>query len=245
MAGPTFRNLVTSRAVVASAPVDEEQFRSIIDIVNEEFELELKAAKEAFELFQDRIRIVAGRFWDETQAIDRKTVLERLTKLTNSVRYTKAKLSPLREGLQQQADTEVVSLLIHAADIGHGGKHPRPREQLETSLKVIESLEETCERALVLVSSLPAKRGQPAFGWYDEFVSLMMQVAESLGVKVTTAGSRDGDRYSTPFTTLVFEAERVLPEEAWSPNLATCAKRIETSLKRLKRPARKNSTKTG
>ena len=63
MAKPTFRDLVTSRAVIASAPVEEEQFRSIVDNVNAEFKLELKTSKEAFELLQDRIRVVAGRFW--------------------------------------------------------------------------------------------------------------------------------------------------------------------------------------
>jgi len=76
-------------------------------------------------------------------------------------------------------------------------------------------------------------------------VSLTVQVAELLGIKVLTAGKRDEDPYATPFTVLVFEAERVLPEGAWSPNLAACAKRIESSLKRLQRPLRKNSTKTG
>jgi hypothetical protein len=240
----TFRDVVTSRAVIASAPVDEEQFRSIINIVNEEFASELEASKEAFEIFQDRIRVVAGRFWDESQAVDRKTVLDRLTKLTDRLKFVKAKLAPLQAGLQDQVDTEVVSLLIHAVNVGHGGRHPHPREQLVTSLKVIEGLEETCERALVLLADLPAKRGQPALGWYDEFVSVMTQVAELLGMKVTTAGNRDEDAHSTPFTTLVFEAEQVLPEDAWSTNLANCAKRIETSLKRLKRPTRKNSTKT-
>ena len=73
----------------------------------------------------------------------------------------------------------------------------------------------------------------------------MVRVADLIGIKVSTAGDRSEDPYATPFTVLVFQAERVLPEEAWSPNLAACAKRIESSLKRLKRPLRKNSTKTG
>src|SRR4051812_1301779 len=99
MAKPTFRDLVTSRAVLASAQVEEELFKSIIDSVNEEFGSELEVSKDAFVIFQDRIRLVAGRFWDESQAVDRKTVLERLTKLTDRVKFVKAKLSPLRAGL--------------------------------------------------------------------------------------------------------------------------------------------------
>ena len=157
----------------------------------------------------------------------------------------KAQLLPLREGLHETADTELVLLLIRAVDRAHAGQHPRPREQLDISLKVIEALEDTCERAQVLLSELPARRGRPSLGWHTELVTLILQVAEQLGIKVLTAGNRDEDPYATPFTILVFEAERVLPEEAWSPNLATCAKRIETSLKRLNRAPRKNSTKTG
>ena len=73
----------------------------------------------------------------------------------------------------------------------------------------------------------------------------MVQIAELTGTKVSTGGDRSDDPYATPFTVLVFESERVLPEEAWSPTLAACAKRIESSLKRLKRSLRKNSPKSG
>jgi hypothetical protein len=245
MAKPTFRDFVTSRGVIASTPVDEELFLSIIRNVNEEFGLELVSSKEAFELFKDRICVVAGRFWHEREAVERKTVLDRLSKLAANVQAIKAQLSPLREGLHETADTEVVSLLIRAIDVAHAGKHPKPREQLEVTLKVIEGLDDTCERALVLLSDLPAKRGQPALAWYDELVSLMVQVAGLLGVQVSTAGDRGEDPYATPFTLLVFEAERVLPEEAWSPTLPACARRIDRSLKRLKRPLRQNSRKSG
>ena len=98
MAKPTFRDLVTSRAVIASAPVEVEQFRSIIGNVNDEFGLALEASKEAFELFQDRIRVVAGRFWDEAEAVDRKTVLDRLTKLTDCVKFCQSHAFSPRSG---------------------------------------------------------------------------------------------------------------------------------------------------
>jgi hypothetical protein len=245
MAKPTFRDMVTSRSVIATAEIEEEQFRKIISKINRRFDVRLEASQEAYELFQDHIRFVAGRFWDELEAVDRKTVLERLTGLTEHVNAIKAQLLPLREGLHEAADIEVVSLLTRAIDLAHAGQHPRPREQLDISLKVVEALEDTCERALVLLSELPARRGRPSLGWHTELVSLMMKVAELLGIKVSTAGNRGEDPYATPFTVLVFEAERVLPDGAWSSNLAACAKRIESSLKRLQRPLRKNSTKTG
>lgn len=247
MAKRTFREMVTSGGVIASAPVEEAQFRRIITNINKHFGLNLVASEEAFELFRDRIRIVSGHFWHELEPVNRKSVLDRLHRLTKNTRSVKAQLSPLRDGIQEsaEADTEVVNLLVHAVRLAHAGQHPRPREQLEISLKVIDVLEDTCERALVLLSELPARRGQPRLAWYDELVSLMLRVADLIGIKVSTAGDRSEDPYATPFTVLVFEAERVLQEEAWSPNLAACARRIDRSLKRLKRPARQNSSKTG
>ena len=168
--------------------------------------------------------------------MDRKTVHERLTNFGDQVKSIKAQLCPLRVGLHETVDTEVVTLLIHAVALAHAGQHPRPREQLETILKMIEGLENYCERAMVLLSELPAKSGRPALEWYDGLVRLMMRVAELIGIKVSTAGDRSDDPSATPFTVLVFEAERVLPEEAWSKTLAACARRIDRSLKRLKPP---------
>src|SRR5215211_3980258 len=216
MTKPTFHDMVTSHAVMASAPVDEDQFANILKSVNDRFGLELVPRKEAYELFRDRIRVVAGRFWDERDAAERKIVLERLGKFTEHVISIKAQLFPLREGLHEVADTEVVGLLIRAIDLAHAGQHPRPREELETILKLMEGLEQYCWRALLITEEHPAKKGQRGHRWYTEHVKLMMQVANLLGVKVSTAGDRIEDDHATPFTVLVFEAERILPEEAWS-----------------------------
>ena len=78
MAKRTFREMVTSGSVIASAPVEEAQFQRIITNINEQFRLTLETSKEAFELFRDDIRVVSGRFWHELEAVDRKTVLDRL-----------------------------------------------------------------------------------------------------------------------------------------------------------------------
>jgi hypothetical protein len=244
MTKSTFRDHVTSGTVIATAQIEEEQFSTIIRKINKRFELRIESSGEAYELFQDRIRFVAGRFWEELEAVDRKSVLQRLTKLTTNVKSVGTQLLPVRAGLHEPVDAEVVNLLIQAIDLAHAGQEPRPRERLDISLKVVEGLENICDRALALARKLPAKRGRPSLGWHTELVSLMVRVAEQLGIKVSTAGDRGQDRYATPFTVLVFEAERVLPEAAWSANLATCAKRIETSLKRLQQPLRRNSTET-
>jgi hypothetical protein len=239
----SFNDLVSSGTSIATACVEWEDYLAIVQSVNERFGLTLTPQQDAFELFQDRIRFVAGSFWDGYEPVRRERVLKRLRELTGHVHGAAAGLTALRAGLQHQEDVEVVRLLVHAINLAHAGQHPRPREALETSLKALEGLEAYCVRALLLLEQLPAKRGQPRHSWYDEHVRLMVQVAERLGVLVTTAGDRTDDPYATPFTVLTFQAERVLPEEAWSATLAACAKRIDRSLKRLKPPLRQNSPK--
>ena len=98
MAKRTFREMVTSRTVIASAPVEEAQFNGMIESVNEQFGLELAPSAEAFELFRDEIRFVAGRFWDHLDAVERKTVLKRMTTLSEHVKATKAQLCPSGRG---------------------------------------------------------------------------------------------------------------------------------------------------
>ena len=58
--------------MIAAAPIEEEQFRKIISNINKRFGLKIEASKETYELFRDHIRFVAGRFWDELEAVDRK-----------------------------------------------------------------------------------------------------------------------------------------------------------------------------
>jgi hypothetical protein len=145
--------------------------------------------------------------------------------------------------LHEGADFEVVNLLSKVASQTPGERSVRPFEALEARLTILEDLEKDCERALSLVRQTLAKEGRRGPEWTDAYIQLMAQVAERLGIPVTTAGDRADDPYATPFTVLVYQIERVLPEEAWSPTIAACAKRIERSLKRLKKPVRHNSRK--
>jgi hypothetical protein len=67
----------------------QSNFTSIVSNVNKQFGLELLVSKEAYKLFHDHIRFVAGRFWDKLEAVDRKTVLNRPTDLTVHVKSIK------------------------------------------------------------------------------------------------------------------------------------------------------------
>ena len=68
--------------------------------------------------------------------------------------------------------------------------------------------------------------------WQIGFVRDLAEVAEDIGIPVTTGGNpAAAEPHQTAFTTLVYEVERVLPEEMQSATLSACAKRIERAIR--------------
>jgi hypothetical protein len=231
----TFQDLATGGSMIAAAPFARERFEQLIGEINDRFGLSLEPREDVYALLVDRLRAVAGRYWQETEAVDRKSVSDRLKKLSKAIQSVVEQLRPVRAGMHEVTSTEVVNFLVQAIDVAHRGALDRPREQLETILAAVEHLEGYCEQARAVLSHIPGKKGQRGLAWYVPFVELMTEVAARLGLKVTTAGDRRGDDpYATPFTVLVYGVETALPEKARSNLLSTCAKRIEDSRKRPK-----------
>ena len=66
--------------------------------------------------------------------------------------------------------------------------------------------------------------------WYGDFVRDLAEIAEDLGIAVTTRGSQASDPHVTPFTTFVFAVEKLLPREVRSNSLVACAKQINRTM---------------
>jgi hypothetical protein len=84
------------------------------------------------------------------------------------------------------------------------------------------------------LGNLPARKGRPKLEWFDQYVELMTEIAGHVGIEVRTMGKLDRDPHQTPFTALVFGFETLLPEDARSDTLGTCAQRIQRSRRRRK-----------
>ncbi len=244
----TFNDLINSGSAIAASPIEREVFDQIISIINENFGLDIHASDEAFQLLEDRIRLVAGKYWDK-DSVERKVVREKLERLATQVRHVKDQLAPARGGLHDNADFEVVVFLARVIGMAHPDPLARPIQQIETMLDVIERLDRYCDQALATLAHLPAKKGQRGLRWHDDFVALMVEVAGLLGIAVSTAGDRMGEDdespYITPFTELVRNAEVFMPDYgAHSNSFAACAKRIDRSLSRLEGVTRQNAKKS-
>jgi hypothetical protein len=236
----TFGDLVTSGT--ARASVERGDLEDLLQRLNERFGLEIAVSEEVFDTFQNGIPFVIGSYWQVVEAIERKEVLRRLEALSDAVRRIKHYLGPVRSGFHAEADLQTVLFLARTMDRSLTDPSPQPMDHLETILSVIELLDRFCDQALAALSQIPAKKGQRGLTWYRDYVALLRWVAEALAIKITTAGDRTGtfdeDAYLTPFTFLVYEAEKFLPEKARSRSLSACAKRIERALKQETAPPR-------
>jgi hypothetical protein len=234
----TFQDFVGAGSAVRATEIDlqelgPEWLEAILQNLNQQFGLTLRLTDGIFEQLKEQLRIVAGGVEAHADLITRKELETRLKKLKGHVGSAVELLTPVRLGTMQRGDFELIMLLSEVVGERHGGMTAaEARDQLDTILKVLEALDDHCERAQAKLASLPAKTGRPALDFYDGFVALMVEVAAKLELSITTAWDPADDHNATPFTLLVYSVEAVLPREAWSNSLAACAKRIERSLKR-------------
>jgi hypothetical protein len=66
--------------------------------------------------------------------------------------------------------------------------------------------------------------------WFGDFARDLAEIAEGIGIAVTTRGSQASDPHATPFTRFVFAVEKLLPREVRSNSLAACAKQISRTM---------------
>ena len=84
----------------------------------------------------------------------------------------------------------------------------------------------------------PVERGRPALDWYDDFTTLLLEVAKKGDLEATlrtdrTTGARSGWLFDAARTFEMF-----LYPDMRSPSAEACFKRLERSLRRLRTPKR-------
>jgi hypothetical protein len=74
------------------------------------------------------------------------------------------------------------------------------------------------------------RQGRAPRAWYSGFVRDLAEIADGLGIDVTTCGDWSKNPHETPFTVFVFAVEPLLPPGENSDSLAVCAKRIDRAI---------------
>jgi hypothetical protein len=106
--------------------------------------------------------------------------------------------------------------------------------KVRTILAAINDLELELIHAPAAFSRAADKRprGRPKRSdWFIGFVRDLAEVAEEIGIPVTTGGNPAAAERQTAFTTLVYEVERVLPKEVRSVSLTACEQRVGRAIR--------------
>src|SRR4051794_26962831 len=80
----TFDLFALQGSSIATASFSRDAFEGAIQRVNNRFDLKVEPKEDVFIMLEDGLRVVAGRFWHEEQAIERKSVIDRLTRVSEN-----------------------------------------------------------------------------------------------------------------------------------------------------------------
>jgi hypothetical protein len=104
-------------------------------------------------------------------------------------------------------------------------------DEVRPALAAVDMLEKALSRVPPAFSGQQRPRKGPApRAWYSGFVRDLAEIADGLGIDVTTGGDWSKNSHETPFTVFVFAVESLLPPEEISDSLAVCARRIDRAI---------------
>jgi hypothetical protein len=107
-----------------------------------------------------------------------------------------------------------------------------------------------CMVARAALPNQPSKGGRPPIGWYDDFTSLLLEIADRGGVDPTLRRDRitgpngwllDAAQALEAFLDWEIGGKRLSSHLMRSPGPEACGKRLERSLKRLRGDKGQNS----
>jgi hypothetical protein len=97
-----------------------------------------------------------------------------------------------------------------------------------------------CLGAYADLTSRASKDGRDALGWYDEFTSLLMEIAKKAGIEPNLNKDRDSQKRGGWLFQAAQALEPFLHRYMRSPSPEACGKRLERSRKRLLNAHRQN-----
>jgi hypothetical protein len=231
-----FHEFATQGTSVATARLERAQFDTIIDQLNDEFGLDLAPSDDFFERLLTGLRYAAGRYWHETQTVERVEIASRLRTIKGAAEKIAVILHAIEPGIVDQHDFAVVTLLKEVLT-DHAATDEQAHALVESMLELMLDLHLCCCKAEAKLKAMRSKKGQRGLGWYDQFTEVVFEAAQVLKIPVKTGGDRASDEPDkTAFTAFAFALEKSLPQDAQADSLSTSAKRLRRSLaKRRKR----------
>jgi hypothetical protein len=189
-----------------------------------------------------KLSFVNGKWLSELSRIEVSPVAKALRSIARNLSEASRLLSGLEDGLRNSLEIAVASEVTKYLALD-----PTVGTQSKAS-KIISAFHQDASRiahvCMVARAGLPDKpgdRGRPVLNWYDDFTALLLEIARKAGV---TPSFRK-DRVTLARSGWLFDAaqalEPFLDRAMRSPSLEACGKRLERSLKNLRKPNRQKS----
>jgi hypothetical protein len=180
--------------------------------------------------FREQLEATVMQVWAIHRAAGHyRNVAEAFRKLRAKMQQAKSALQSMQEDVNAPEMANYVGLL--------------KLDEASDALRALNAVERSLSRIpITYFGQQEPRKGPTPRDWYSGFVRDLAEIANGIGIDVTTAGDRDVDPYDTPFTRFVFAVEKLVPIKEQSRRLrgslrrkrlsplAACAKRIDRAI---------------
>jgi hypothetical protein len=198
-------------------------------------------AKSDVELFYSKLKYILGLWSAEHDRLDIAPLAKTFTAIGRDLDRVAKILCGHETGLREIHDIEMVSQLatILALDPEVGSR--QQADKLIASFRGdAAKLAHACLVAARDLKETVGESGRPQAEWHDDFVALLLEVAEAAGVEPRLSKDRISGGRVGWLLDAAQALEAFLDPQMRSPSAEACGKRLERSKTRLKQKHRQN-----
>jgi hypothetical protein len=190
-----------------------------------------------------KIGAILGRWQSERDRLEVSLVAKTLLSTAKNLGEASSLLSGHETGLRRSLEMAVTSQVAKYLALDPTvGSFPKAQALITTFQRDAARIAHVCMVARAALPDGPDKRGRRSLDWYDEFVALLLELADKAGVTPTLRK----DRVTGVRSGWLLDAARTLETFLYPPmhsrTAEACGKRLERSRRRLQHAGRHNSS---
>ena len=206
-------------------PLEADPYFKLINRLSRFSKIRLNLDDEGFDQLEGGLLQATMVYYARADATDSKEITKTLERFSKELRTIIDTLGYIPDKYEMYPSLNDDIAFLVQNELG--------RESLRECVKYLKTAKEGVEKALAKVTGTVTVKGRKDYIWYDIFVAIMRFAAEKSDISLNVQ-DRVSAKRRTPFLGLVGAYEMCLPRGMRSRNREARAKRIETSLKRLK-----------
>jgi hypothetical protein len=185
---------------------------------------------------------VIGQWLSEQQRMEVSPIAKALLSTAKNLSEASLLLSGIETGFHSDLEIAVASRAVQYLALDPSvGSVEKAQKHISLFQQDAARIAHVCMVALADLPDRSGERGRPPLDWYNNFVALLLRIAEKAGVEPTLRK----DRITGVRSGWLFEAAQALESflypEMRSPNPEACGKRLERSRRRLRDAKRQKS----